>query len=144
MRKTSIILLVSLVIVIIMIAFSAARQTNPQRAVMRQKLHYAQGVLEALVLEDFEGIEDHAQRLRQLNETFAWNGMKTPEYATHSSAFGYATDSLREAAHEKTLEGTALAYVELTLICVQCHKEVRRTGRADLQETSVTTPEASN
>ena len=139
MRKSILIPSVSLVIVTFITAFSASQQANLQPALMRQKLHYAQAVLEALVSEDFEAIEDHALWLLQLSEASAWNGMNSPEYAAHNSAFRHAVDSLKEGAHEKTLDGTALAYVELTLVCVQCHKDVRRAGRADLQKTLVPT-----
>ncbi len=68
MRQSTMTLVASLVIATLMSAFSASHQTDPQRTVMRQKLHYAQSVLEALVLEDFEGIEDHTSRLGQLVE----------------------------------------------------------------------------
>jgi hypothetical protein len=54
-----------------------------------------------------------------------WNVLQTEEYVLDSSDFRRRTDGLIRAAKSKNLEGASLAYVEVTLSCVHCHKHVR-------------------
>jgi hypothetical protein len=50
---------------------------------------------------------------------------KTEDYARQSADFRRSCDSLRKAAKAKNLDGAALAWMEVTMKCVQCHKYVR-------------------
>ena len=100
---------------------------------MRRKLEYTHNILQALMLENFDAIERNSERLRQLSEASNWNVIRTHEYTRHSSEFSRAVDALKKAAQEKDLDATALAYVEMTLKCVQCHKYVRGVDRAGLR-----------
>ena len=45
-----------------------------------------------------------------------------------SREFRRACESLRSAAKDKNLDGAALAWMEVTLKCIQCHKYVRDVG----------------
>ncbi len=94
---------------------------------MRAKLVHSQKLLEALTLADFEQMMKHSQDLKLLSQESIWNALQTEQYILHSSDFRRRTDALTEAAKKKNLDGAALAYVELTLNCVQCHKYVRDT-----------------
>ena len=49
----------------------------------------------------------------------------TPGYNAKLKDFEYANKSLRLAAQEKNLDGATIAYIQLTLSCVHCHKLVR-------------------
>jgi hypothetical protein len=51
--------------------------------------------------------------------------MKTEEYGKQSEAFHRSAQEMLKAAKSKNLDGAALAYVQLTLNCVNCHKYVR-------------------
>jgi hypothetical protein len=92
---------------------------------MQVKLAHSQKVLEGLALEDFDEIAKHSQEMSLLSQSSTWNVLQTPEYLRQSGEFRRTADALTQAAKKKNLDGAALAYVELTLKCVQCHKYVR-------------------
>jgi hypothetical protein len=92
---------------------------------MRVKLMHSQKILEALALEDYEQMAKHAQDLKLLSQESIWNVLQTEQYVEHSNDFRRRADAVMAAAKKKNLDGAALAYVELTLNCVQCHKYVR-------------------
>src|SRR5262249_34408251 len=95
------------------------------KELMRRKLTHAQKVLEGIALNDFDPIAKHARELRRLSETAEWKVFPTPQYLLHSNEFQRAAEKLIADARDKNLDGAALAYVELTLNCVRCHKYVR-------------------
>jgi hypothetical protein len=96
---------------------------------MRAKLLYSQQLLEALALEDYEQMAKSSQDLKLLSQESIWNVLETEQYVQHSNDFRRRTDALLQAAKRKNLDGASLAFVELTLNCVQCHKYVRDVGR---------------
>jgi cytochrome c556 len=100
---------------------------------MRRKLERSQKVLEGIALNDFEKIADGAADLIQISKAAEWRVLKTPQYEVHSNDFRSSGQTLIQSAKGKNLDGAALAYVELTLTCVKCHKHVRevRMARAD-------------
>jgi cytochrome c556 len=55
--------------------------------------------------------------------------LQTPEYHDRSMEFRRSADAMTEAARKKNLEGAALAYVDVTMKCVACHKYVRQVKR---------------
>ena len=93
---------------------------------MRIKLKHAKEVLEGLTLEDFDRIQKNGQAMSLLSHEAQWNVIQTPQYMQHSGEFRRATEALAEAAKKKNIDGAALAYMEVTLKCVNCHKYVRR------------------
>lgn len=96
---------------------------------MRAKLAHAQNVLEGLTVEDYELIDKAAQELSLASEDASWQVLQTEDYARQSAEFRRSCDSLRKAARERNLDGAALAWMEVTMKCVQCHKYVRDEGR---------------
>lgn len=92
---------------------------------MRVKLLYSQKLLEALTLEDYEQLAKYSQDLKLLSQESTWNVLQTEQYLLHSTDFRRRADALTAAAKKKNLDGASLAFVELTLNCVQCHKYVR-------------------
>ncbi len=97
---------------------------------MQRKLVHAQKVLEAIALEDFGQIEHHAQQLSLLSQAATWNVINTPEYLMHSREFRRAAERMRDAAKQKNLDAATLAYVQMTMKCVECHKHVRKVKTA--------------
>jgi cytochrome c556 len=91
---------------------------------MKAKAGYAHRLLDAVVLGELETARDQAFRLKAVAETADWNVMDTPEYVRESETFLRATDRLLKAAGSKNHEAVALAYVEVTLSCVHCHRYV--------------------
>jgi cytochrome c556 len=91
---------------------------------MKAKSGYAHRLLDAVVLAEFETVRDQAFRLKAVAGTADWNVMDTPEYVRESEAFIRATDRLLQSAGSKNPEAVALAFVEVTLSCVHCHRYV--------------------
>lgn len=103
---------------------------------MRAKLGHSQKLLEALAVEDFDTIAKSAQEISLISQAELWQVFKTPEYLQHSNEFRRAADAVTDAAKKKNLDGAALAYMDMTLKCVNCHKYVRkvRMARNDLPQ----------
>ena len=112
------------------------QQRGDNREFMRAKLDHSQKVLEGLALEDFDMIAKHGQELSLLSLAASWQVLETMEYQQQSVEFRRAADALTEAAKKKNLDGAALAYVEVTMKCVNCHKYVRGTRMAKLETPS--------
>jgi hypothetical protein len=101
---------------------------NPDKdskGIMRKKLTHAQRVLEGLVINDFDKIIDNAKELMFLTKQNEWRALDAPQFEIHSNDFRRSLESLVAKAREKNGDGTALAYVEMTLSCVRCHKHIR-------------------
>jgi cytochrome c556 len=82
-------------------------------------------LLEALALEDFPAIKQHAQKLGTLALDENWQVLQTREYRDYSAEFQKITGRISKAAEKKSLDGAAVGYVQLTFNCVDCHKHVR-------------------
>jgi hypothetical protein len=93
---------------------------------MRQKLDHSQALLAAVVTSNWGDLQRHSQALIALTEDPAWLVMKTPEYATQSEAFVRAARDLVDAANRRDLNEAPVAYMSMTLRCVQCHRYVAR------------------
>ncbi len=95
---------------------------------MRQKLEFSKKVLEGLTLEDYESIGKNARALKRLSQAAEWEVPTIPnanEYLAFTTEFQRATDELIQKAKDKNIDGATLAYVRLTMNCVNCHKYVR-------------------
>ena len=92
---------------------------------MREKLGHSQKVLEALALEDFFTLEQRAKKLSAMTQEATWQAFQNPDYEQHSAAFRRHANALTRAAHDKDLDAATLAYVRLTMSCIDCHKLVR-------------------
>jgi hypothetical protein len=106
---------------------------KPRDPIMQQKLTSAQKVLEGMAIKDFDLIEKNAENLIILSKKAEWLTLKTAEYTRHSDDFRRNADSLVRASKDKNLDGAALAYVQLTMNCVNCHKYVREVRIARLE-----------
>jgi hypothetical protein len=95
------------------------------RNFMQAKLTHAQKILEGLSLENYDTVVKHAQELSLLSLESQWNVLRTQKYVDQSAEFRHAIERLVEAARTKQVDATALAYMDVTLKCVHCHKYVR-------------------
>lgn len=103
------------------------------RAFMRGKLDAAEAVLEGLVTEDFELIQRGADQLRVMGQRAEWNVLKTREYVQYSAEFQRVSEQLGSAGKEKKLDAASLAYLQLTMTCINCHKHARGAKIARLE-----------
>lgn len=92
---------------------------------MQRKLEYSKAIVGGLATEDFEEIAKAAQDLMLLSHESVWQVATTPEYLKASSDFRDTTARLRTEAREKNLDGATIAFFEVTLNCVRCHKQLR-------------------
>lgn len=114
------------------ISGSGAQQTD-SREFMRAKLKHSQEIVEGLALENFDQISKNAQQLTLLSHATNWQAFQTEEYLMQSREFRRATEALRDQAKKKNLEGAVLAYMDVTMKCVNCHKYVRTIQIANRQ-----------
>lgn len=92
---------------------------------MRLKLGHSEKLLEGIALADFAMIEKNAQELSSLSRDEMWQILQTPDYLQHSIEFRRSADRVVAAAKKNNIDAAALAYVGLTMQCVNCHKHVR-------------------
>jgi cytochrome c556 len=104
----------------------AGAQTPALERVMRQKLVDAQGVMAAVVTSNWTELERRSRALSKTTEDPAWLVLRTPEYAKQSEAFIRAIDDLVDAATRRDQDAAPVAYMAVTLRCVQCHRYVAR------------------
>lgn len=93
---------------------------------MKRKLDHSHKVLEGLANADFEAIQSSATAMRKLTKLEAFARRKDAEaYRTQLRVFDFANAELVRLANERNLDGTATAFNQLTLSCVNCHKLLR-------------------
>lgn len=94
------------------------------QALMRKKLTYSENALAGIVRDDFPAIAKNAVALRDLGRR-QWLQDETPAYREQLKVFWFASEELARAAEEKNGDGAALAFVQMTLSCVNCHKYLK-------------------
>jgi hypothetical protein len=116
---------VCVVVAVVLASVGRTQQPNNVSDFMRLKLNHSKDVLEGIVQEDFDKIAKNSQAMSLLSQAATWQVLQTPEYLQHSAEFRRTADALTRAAKEKNVDAAALAYMELTMKCVNCHKYVR-------------------
>jgi hypothetical protein len=124
-------------LILVATPFGASGQDRDEilAAMMQKKLKSAHTVLDGVVVADFKKIESGGEQLIKLAKSETWQLIRSPLYERHSADFVARTETLVKKAKEKNMDGTALAYVDMTLSCVRCHQYVRehkRDARIDL------------
>ena len=117
----------------------SADDADDLKDIMRVKLKHAQNVLEALAVEDYDGMARNSQQLALLSQASAWQILETAEYLQQSTEFRRAANEITDAAKKRNLDAAAMAYVSMTIKCVNCHKYVRgvRTAQAAPDEGDI-------
>jgi hypothetical protein len=103
-----------------------------RREFMRQKLEFSKLILEGLTLENYDSIGRNARALKRLSEASEWEVPTIPnavDYVTFTGEFQRLCDELVAKSKEKNIDGATLAYLRLTMSCVNCHKYVRFAAR---------------
>jgi hypothetical protein len=111
-----------------------AQEGKAVKALMMRKLENSQKVLEGLALNDYDKVGKHADDLIAISKATDWKVLKTPQYELYSNDFRRNAEQLVQMAKIKNTDGMALAYVEMTLTCVKCHKHVREVRMARLDD----------
>jgi cytochrome c556 len=100
-------------------------EPNKTAELMQKKLKASQKVLEGVAKNDFEAVETNANTLIDISQKAEFNSIKSADYEMFSNQFRRVAEGLTKNAKDKNADGVALAYVDMTLVCVKCHKYVR-------------------
>jgi hypothetical protein len=92
---------------------------------MALKLKHTHDLITALAVEDFDRLADSAEALKRVGRDTLWKVSPNLAYVKYSSEFTMIADELARSAREHDLNGATLAYVRLTINCVDCHKHLR-------------------
>jgi hypothetical protein len=98
---------------------------------MRMKLDASQKILAGLALEDFELIQEGADKLEEMSSAEKWRVSNDPFFREHSADFQKIAKRLSKNAKDGKLEGSALTWLEATMQCIECHKWTRANLIAD-------------
>lgn len=93
---------------------------------MRLKMEPAKGALEGIALADFDMISKHAATIRNLMLDEGWMVVQSDDYRRQSNEFRTIVEQLQQAAQDKNVDRATLAYVQMTIRCVQCHQSLRK------------------
>lgn len=92
---------------------------------MEKKLEHSQAILRGLAMGDFEDVKYNAGRLKVLNRVEGFVRRKNPDYRTHLNTFSRVSAEIERQAERQNIEGATLAFNQLTVSCVDCHKSMR-------------------
>jgi hypothetical protein len=125
--KTRILLLSVILIVAVGItaALAQSKRNRAAKEFMRDKLELSQRVLEGVATEDYALIISKGARLSAMTKNADWRLFENPDYDQQSLTFRRHVDALVKAAKDKSIDAATLAYVRMTMSCVDCHKLVR-------------------
>ena len=113
------------VVACLLAPLTIAQEPTDVRAFMRAKLAHAQEILKGLTTDDFDAIVKGSSDLTTLSQDTDWNVIQTAGYRQQSDEFRRRTMALTKAGRAKNLDAATLAYVQVTLSCIDCHKYVR-------------------
>ena len=105
--------------------FAQSKRNRAAKEFMRNKLELAQRTLEGIVTEDYDLIIAKGTRLSAMTKEADWRLFENPDYDQQSVTFRRHVDALVNAAKKKDSDAATLAYVRMTMSCVDCHKLVR-------------------
>lgn len=103
----------------------APDKNQPVSFWMKKKLEYSQNILAGIANDDFDKIVASAESMRNLSKVEGFVRGQTPGYRTQLHIFEESTEEIIRQARRDNLEGTALAFTQLTISCVNCHKQLR-------------------
>jgi hypothetical protein len=92
---------------------------------MKKKQEFTQGILAGLTENDFEKVRRNAQAMSLMGYLEKWARSGQPDYKQQLTYFENANQELIRQSKEKNLDGSLLAYYQLTASCVRCHTIVR-------------------
>ena len=113
---------------------SAGKKDEPTKALakfMRQKLHASNLILEGLCTEDLQMVSEGSQTLMKMSSEERWRVSNDIMYRRYSNEFVQAVEELQKEAEDNDMDGTSMAWVNVTMKCLKCHEWVRNTVLVD-------------
>jgi hypothetical protein len=108
--------------------YAQAEKESGVKEAMRKKVAYSQQVLVGITLEDYGLIANNAEKLVELSNKTNWYSRQVPEYELFLNEFRRNAEELMKVSQQKNLDAASLAYVQMTLSCVSCHKFIRQSS----------------
>ncbi len=99
---------------------------------MRMKLEASNRILEGLVVDDLTLVVKGSEALLKMSAAEKWRASNDMMYLQRSRDFRQSVETLRNKATKQSIDGAALAWVDVTMSCIQCHEWVRNVLVADL------------
>lgn len=103
-------------------------EEDRQATIMKNKLLHSHRLLKSLAQEDFAALEDSAQKLSKIAKE-QWLKNPSPKYRAQLQIFWTTLGGIESGAKAGDIEEATLAYMQMTLSCVRCHKIIRREER---------------
>jgi cytochrome c556 len=125
MKKLFTIIVVSVLALGLAAVVAQSKRSRAAKEFMRDKLELTQKVLEGVATEDWDLVVAKGTKLSAMTQEADWRVFENPNYEQQSLMFRQHVDSLVKAAKKKDLDAATLAYVRMTISCVDCHKAVR-------------------
>jgi len=108
------------------------KKGKPLNDFMRRKLHASNQILEGLVTDRMSIVESGAKLLLEMSDAEQWRASNDALYLQFSRTFRDSVETLIDKAERKSIDGVALAWMDVTMNCIQCHEWVRNVMVADL------------
>lgn len=105
----------------------AGDKNQPTNFWMRKKLEYSQNILAGITSADLDKVVANAEAMRKLSTIEGFLHGQTPGYRTQLHIFEESADEIIRQGKKDNVEGAALAFTQLTISCVNCHKQLRET-----------------
>ncbi len=106
-------------------ASPSATADKPVSFWMEKKLEYSQEILRGLASGDLRDVADKAEQMRLLAKVEGWIRNRKPGYRAQFQAFQFANAEILRYARADNLDGATIAFQQLTISCVSCHKMLR-------------------
>jgi hypothetical protein len=97
---------------------------------MKKKLDYSQNILAGITAEDFDKIADNARAMKGLGKFEAFVRSRNAAYTRQLQTFEEVNDEIIRQADNDNVEGVALAFTQLTINCINCHKVLRQHAKS--------------
>ena len=126
MRRSVVIGILSMLLLPVALTAEDEKKNDEPSFWMKQKLTYSQEILNGLAKEDYEVITKNAMAMQGLNKIEMFVRQKPEGYRTQLKTFQFSVNELVRNAEDKNLDGATLAFTQMTISCVNCHKEIRK------------------
>ncbi len=112
------------ILALLLIASASPAEEEPS-VWMKHKLKYSQEILSGLAQEDYAVIKKNALGMKSLNSIEFFVRQRPEGYRTQLKSFQFSVEKLLRHAEDRNLDGATLAFTQMTISCVNCHKELR-------------------
>ena len=104
-------------------------QNQPVSFWMRKKLEFSQNILSGIATADFDAIVSNAEAMGRLSHVEGFIRRQTPGYQTQLKIFEEAVTEIAREGKRESVEGASLAFSQMTVSCVNCHKRLREADK---------------